>query len=105
VAVSIDDTFEKKIDMLDAHVSQVYEWLPCSPAARGRAPRSWSRAAVADEGTLRPHQPAVREGAREILRRGRGRKVQHAEAYQNQCEYEKQPDDAEIRRLFPFFSK
>ena len=28
VAVSIDDVIDKKIDMLDAHVSQMYEWLP-----------------------------------------------------------------------------
>src|SRR5947199_7972695 len=28
VAISIDDVIEKKLDMLDAHVSQVYEWLP-----------------------------------------------------------------------------
>lgn len=28
VAVAIDDVWEKKIDMLDAHVSQVYEFIP-----------------------------------------------------------------------------
>ena len=28
VAVSIDDVMEKKISMLDAHTSQMYEWLP-----------------------------------------------------------------------------
>ena len=28
IAVDITDTFDKKIDALDAHVSQVYEWLP-----------------------------------------------------------------------------
>ena len=28
IAVSIDDVVDKKIDMLDAHVSQMYEWLP-----------------------------------------------------------------------------
>src|ERR671937_1317977 len=28
VAVAIDDVIEKKLDMLDAHVSQMYEWLP-----------------------------------------------------------------------------
>jgi len=28
VAVSIDDTFSKKMDAIDAHVSQMYEWLP-----------------------------------------------------------------------------
>ena len=27
IVVSIDDVFEKKINMLDAHVSQFYEWL------------------------------------------------------------------------------
>src|SRR5271154_4405255 len=28
VAISIDDVFQQKISALDAHVSQVYEWLP-----------------------------------------------------------------------------
>src|ERR687898_682495 len=28
VAVAIDEVIEKKVDMLDAHVSQFYEWLP-----------------------------------------------------------------------------
>src|SRR6185437_15148258 len=28
VAIAIDDVFDKKISALDAHVSQVYEWLP-----------------------------------------------------------------------------
>ena len=33
VAVPIDDVIDKKIDALDAHVSQVYEWLPWSTAS------------------------------------------------------------------------
>src|SRR5579884_2692552 len=28
VAIDIDEVFAKKVDALDAHVSQVYEWLP-----------------------------------------------------------------------------
>src|SRR6185436_12178587 len=28
IAVSIDDVYDKKLDALDAHVSQFYEWLP-----------------------------------------------------------------------------
>src|SRR6195256_6741962 len=39
VAVSIDDVLEKKIDMLDAHVSQVYEWLPWVADALDKVPK------------------------------------------------------------------
>jgi len=105
VAVSIDDTFEKKIDMLDAHVSQVYEWLPWlaarlddvpeEPAAR----RQW----LTKERSARI-SPAVREALAKYYGADAAGKVQHAEAFAI-CEYGKQPDDAEIRRLFPFFSK
>src|SRR5258708_15893240 len=28
IVVSIDDVYQKKVEMLDAHVSQFYEWLP-----------------------------------------------------------------------------
>ena len=38
VAVSIDDVLEKKIDMLDAHVSQMYEWLPWVDNALDKVP-------------------------------------------------------------------
>jgi hypothetical protein len=46
IVVDIDDVYDKRIDMLDAHVSKVYEWLrwhdgildqvPKDPAARKR---------------------------------------------------------------------
>ena len=37
IAVSIDDVVDKKVDALDAHVSQVYEWL--AVARRQRSTR------------------------------------------------------------------
>ena len=65
MAVAIDSVFEKKIDMLDAHVSQMYEWLPWlngrldavpkDPAAR----RQW----LEKERTFRI-SPAVRASPR-----------------------------------------
>jgi LmbE family N-acetylglucosaminyl deacetylase len=105
VAVSIDDIFEKKIDMIDAHVSQVYEWLP------------WLNGRL----DAVPKDPAVRKAWMEKQRQGRiseavraalvkyygaeaGAKVQHAEAFEI-CEYGRRPDQADVKRLFPFLPR
>jgi LmbE family N-acetylglucosaminyl deacetylase len=102
VAISIDDVFDKKVDMLDAHVSQFYEWLPWvdgsldevpkDPAARKR----WLRDARTGEIT-----PAVREALVKWYGPERGKAVRHAEAFEI-CEYGTRPDEAMIRKLFPF---
>lgn len=102
VAVAIDDVLDKKIDMLDAHVSQMYEWLPwvsgsldqvpADPAARKR----WLR----DTRAL-PPSPAVRAALVKWYGAERGNAVRVAEAFEI-CEYGTRPDDAMLRRLFPF---
>src|SRR5881397_563056 len=62
VAVSIDEVIEKKIDMLDAHVSQMYEWLPWVADALEKVPKDaaarkrWLRETRAGQPT-----PAVRD--------------------------------------------
>jgi LmbE family N-acetylglucosaminyl deacetylase len=105
VAVSIDDTFEKKIDMLDAHVSQVYEWLPWLAGRLEEVPtdkaarRQWLTKERAGQ-----ISPAVREALAKYYGKDAAAKVQHAEAFEI-CEYGRRPDDADIRRLFPFFGK
>jgi len=105
VAVSIDETFEKKIDMLDAHVSQVYEWLPWLAGRLEQVPadkvarRQW----LTKERTA-PISPAVREALAKYYGAEAAAKVQHAEAFEI-CEYGRQPDAADVRRLFPFFAK
>lgn len=38
IVIDIDDVIEKKIDMYDAHVSQVYEWLPFNRGALDQVP-------------------------------------------------------------------
>ena len=43
VAVSIDDVIEKKVDMLDAHVSQFYEWLPWVAGTLDKVPKDAAR--------------------------------------------------------------
>ena len=105
VAISIDDVIEKKLDMLDAHVSQMYEWLPWvagnletvpkEPAAR----RRW----LTETRALRP-TPAVRATLLKWYGAERGNAVKYAEAYEI-CEYGSRPDDALLRKLFPFLPK
>jgi hypothetical protein len=105
IAVSIDDVIEKKIEMLDAHTSQMYEWLPwvagslekvpTDPAAR----RRWLREARAVQPT-----PAVRAALTRWYGPQAGNMVRYAEAFEI-CEYGTRPDETMIRKLFPFLPK
>ena len=66
--LSIDDVIEKKIDMLDAHVSQMYEWLPwvagnLESVPKGAAERKkWLHEARAGTAERRPSAPRSRSG-------------------------------------------
>lgn len=104
VVVSIDDVLDKKIAMLDAHESQMYEWLawhagtlnqvPKDPAAR----REWLKKG-------RFAQPAT-DRWKEDVRKWYGPKadsVRYVEAFEL-CEYGRQPSREELRKLFPFFA-
>ncbi len=100
IVVAIDETFEKKIDAMDAHVSQFYEWLPWvdgildqvpkDPAAR----RAWLRNRRTREVT-----PAIRAGAQKWYGESAA-KFQRFEAFEI-AEYGAQPTAEQIRRLFP----
>jgi LmbE family N-acetylglucosaminyl deacetylase len=102
VAVSIDDVIEKKIDMIDAHVSQMYEWLPWVAGTLERVPRDptarrrWLRETRAGQPTS-----AVRAALIKWYGPEQGNAVHHAEAFEI-CEYGARPDQALLRKLFPF---
>jgi len=106
IVVSIDDVFEKKINMLDAHVSQFYEWLPWTEGQSEQVPKDsaerkkWLAASMRGERKL---QPDWRD-ALEKRYGARASSVQHAEAFEI-TEYGHQPDEEEIRKLFPFFAE
>ncbi len=102
VAISIDDVIEKKIDMLDAHVSQMYEWLPWVDHELDKVPsnaserRQWLKQTRAGEPTADVRAALVKwYGAQ------KGKAVRHAEAFEI-CEYGARPDEALLRKLFPF---
>jgi len=104
IVVAIDEVFEKKVDALDAHVSQFYEWLPWVEGTLAQVPedpagrKNWLR-----ERRKRPVTPAVRAAA-ERWYGNAAAKFQHFEAFEV-AEYGAQPDEAEIRRLFPMLKK
>jgi LmbE family N-acetylglucosaminyl deacetylase len=102
VAVSIDDVFEKKIAMLDAHVSQVYEWLPWHDGKLEDVPKDADarRKWLAKERTG-SISPAVRAALERFYGKEAAARVEHAEAFEI-CEYGRRPDAAGIKGLFPF---
>ena len=103
VAVAIDSVIEKKIHALDAHVSQVYEWLPWVDGALESVPKE----PAARLAWLRQQRSGQRisDEVRAALRKWYGVKadaVKDAEAFEV-CEYGRRPSEADLRRLFPFF--
>ncbi|HLJ49965.1 MAG TPA: PIG-L family deacetylase [Bryobacteraceae bacterium] len=106
IAISIDDVIDKKIDALDAHVSQVYEWLPWVDGHLADVPRDpverkkW----LAAQRQKRQITPAIREALVKWYGADKGRQVKNAEAFEI-CEYGRQPSEAEIKQLFPMLPR
>ena len=106
IAISIDDVYDKKIDALDAHVSQVYEWLPWVAGNLDQVPhdpverKRW----LSEQRQKREITPAIRASLVKWYGPERGNAIRHAEAFEI-CEYGRQPSEAEIRQLFPMLGK
>jgi LmbE family N-acetylglucosaminyl deacetylase len=102
IVVSIDDVFDKKISVLDAHTSQMYEWLPWHDGKLDEVPKD----PAARKQWLAKERPSrVWPDWKAALEKWYGAQaasVQHAEAFEL-TEYGRQPDEAELRKLFPFF--
>ncbi|MCS7316537.1 MAG: PIG-L family deacetylase, partial [Bryobacteraceae bacterium] len=87
IAVDIGDVWEKKIDALDAHVSQMYEWLPWVAGILPQVPKDpvarkqWL--AKTRSGSI---TPAVRAALVKWYGAARAREITHAEAFEI-CEY------------------
>lgn len=102
VAISIDEVFNLKIDALDAHVSQVYEWLPWVDGKLEEVPKDTAmrKQWLADKWRKRPITPAVRAALVKWYGAEKGNQIRSAEAFEI-CEYGRRPSDDDIRALFP----
>ena len=101
IAVDIGDVWEQKVDALDAHASQFYEWLPWVDGVLDQVPqhpiarRQW----LSDNWSRPPCGPA-RAALAQRYGTERAREIQHAEAFEL-CEYGRRPRAAELEEMFP----
>jgi LmbE family N-acetylglucosaminyl deacetylase len=102
IVVDIDDVYEKKLNMLDAHTSQVYEWLPWTRGMLDQVPRD----PVARKKWLPTQYPDTVPPEWQLALQKRyasnASQIRHAEGFEI-TEYGRQPSEEEIRKLFPFF--
>ena len=108
IAVAIDEVVQKKIDAVDALVSQVYEGgaMGSEETLRQRhADDAVARRAWLGERRVGGNARAA-DRYRETLIKWygpeQGKAVKYAEAFQI-CEYGRRPSAEQIRQLFPFF--
>jgi len=104
IAIDVDPVMETKWEMLHAHASQFYEWLPFNKGVLAEVPadeaarKSWLRQ------SWRPYcQRSVelsREKLTEVYGKAHAANVRFAEAFEI-GELGRQPSLAELRQLFP----
>jgi LmbE family N-acetylglucosaminyl deacetylase len=106
IVIDIGEVVEKKVDALDCHVSQLYEWIPYNVGYLDRVPadpaerRSWLRNML--EHRLSRIAEQYRDKLVELYGEEEGRRIKYAEAFEV-CEYGAFLSDARRERLFPFF--
>jgi LmbE family N-acetylglucosaminyl deacetylase len=107
IIVSIDEVLEQKLDALGLLVSQFHEGgalgsaelMPSDPEGQKRR-----HAQVREQLARRNRSLAdrFREKLEEWYPADQAARIKHVEAFEI-CEYGRQPDKAELKRLFPFF--
>ncbi len=105
IAIDITSVFEQKMDALDAHQSQVYEWLPWIGGYAEQVPKNAGdrRKWLATNRVIKI-TPEVRKSLELWYGKEKAAQVKHAEAFEI-CEYGTQPSEEDIRRFFPMIKK
>jgi LmbE family N-acetylglucosaminyl deacetylase len=105
VVVDITPIFEKKVHAMSAHESQYFDWLPWIGGYASEVPKDKSQW----EGWLAKRYvqtitPEVLKSLEKWYGSNRASKVKNYESFEV-CEYGKQPNEDDLRRLFPMLIK
>lgn len=110
VTVAVDDTFEKKINALNAHKSQFYEWLPQVMGIDKDVPTNpnerldWLEMWLQNWNSQMDH---LENHVKASLKKWYGKEIMnnttHVESFEI-AEYGYQPTEKEIRKLFPMIA-
>jgi len=105
IVVDITNVYERKISAIDAHVSQFYEWMPWIGRYEKDVPAGKEERL---KWLMKFYDQPMKANIRKAMVKWHGiekaAKSKYAEAFEV-CEYGAQPNEAEIRRLFPMLIK
>ncbi len=105
IVVDITGTFDQKISALDAHESQMYEWLPWIGHYSAEVPQNKEdRIKWLYKRNTRTIKPDAMASLEKWYGRERAEKAIFVEEFEI-CEYGAQPNDDEIKKLFPMLGK
>lgn len=105
ISVDISAVIDIKVNALDAHQSQFYEWLPWIGGYADKVPsgsaerKEWIKQLRGSGIT-----PEVKVSLQKWYGNQRADQVRFSESFEI-CEYGSRPNDTEIRRLFPMLGK
>jgi len=103
--VDITSVIAKKLDGLDAHQSQFFEWLPWIGDYESEVPKDKAkqREYLLSKRVTKVN-PEVKKALEKWYGKEKAEKINYAEAFEI-CEYGSIPSEADIRRLFPMLGK
>lgn len=97
VVLSIDRTMEKKVEMVCAHESQFFEWIPYNVGVLDQVPSDYEQRREWLGANYRRRAAGIAKKYSDRLPEG----TKYAEAFQI-SEYGRRPGPEELRTLFPF---
>lgn len=105
IAVDITSVIAKKLDGLDAHQSQFFEWLPWIGNYEAEIPKDKAkqREYLLSKRVTKVN-PEVKKALEKWYGKEKAEQINYAEAFEI-CEYGSIPTEADIRRLFPMLGR